>query len=296
DYGYTYRNLHFFGEAAMNNNQYLAFINGLMISTSGNVDMSFLYRNISKGYQTMYGSAFTENSMPTNEKGFFAGISIKANAAWKIDAYTDIFRFPWLKSRVDAPSNGSEYFVQVTYRPNKQLDMYSRYKVESKYINFNPRNFPMKPIVNIPKQSWRFQLSYKVTPEISLKTRTEMSWYDKRGEAASEGFLLYMDFFYKPNMKPLSGSIRLQYFDTDDYNSRLYAYENDLLYNYAIPVFYEKGYRYYLNLNYDVNKKLAFWFKIAQTLYSERESVGSGLDEIKGNHRTDLKMQMMYNF
>ncbi len=296
DYGYTYKNMHWFGEAAISDTKYKAFVNGLLISTSRNVDMSIFYRNISKGYQTLYGSAFTESTLPNNEKGLFVGMSVKPSQAWKIDAYADVFRFPWLKSRVDAPSDGSDYFLQVGYRPNKQLDMYARYKREEKAINYNVEDEMLNPVIPMPKKSFRYQLTYKVSPEFTFRTRTELAWYDKRGAAASEGFLLYADILYKPNMKPLSGNIRLQYFETEDYNSRFYAYENDLLYNYAIPVFYGKGYRYYINLNYDVNKKLAFWLKFAQTIYPERTSTGSGLDEINGNKKSEIKLQLMYRY
>ena len=97
-------------------------------------------------------------------------------------------------------------------------------------------------------------------------------------------------------LKPFSANIRLQYFQTDDYNSRLYAYENDVLYSYSIPVFYEKGYRYYLNVNYDITRKLSIWARIAQTINPDRETVGSGLDEINGNRKTEVKLQVIYRF
>jgi hypothetical protein len=95
-------------------------------------------------------------------------------------------------------------------------------------------------------------------------------------------------------LKPVSANLRLQYFETDDYNSRLYAYENDVLYSFSIPVFYEKGYRYYLNINYDLSRKLSAWFRISQTIYPNRSSIGSGLDEINGNRKTEIKLQMIY--
>jgi hypothetical protein len=296
DYAYTYRNLHFFGEAAMTDKSYPAFINGLLVSVASNVDMSVLYRNISKGYQSLYTSAFTESTYPTNEKGLFTGISIKPNTVWRIDAYADIYRFPWLKFRVNAPTSGKDYMVQVDYKPNKQFEIYTRFKAEAKSINFNPDNLPMSPVVEQPRKNWRTHLSYKINRSFTIRNRVEVVWFDKKGAASSEGFLFYTDLFYKPVMKPFSGNIRLMYFETDDYNSRLYAYENDLLYNYSIPVLYEKGYRYYLNINYDFSKKLQVWAKWAQFIYPERKEIGSGLDLIKGNQKTELKLQLMYKF
>jgi hypothetical protein len=288
--------MHFFGEAAMNDKKYVAFVNGLLLSVANNVDMSFFYRNISKGYQSLYTSAFTESTYPTNEKGLFAGISIRPASAWRVDAYADMYRFPWLRYRVDAPTHGSDYLVQVTFKPNKVLEIYSRYKAESKSINFNPADLTMNPVIPQPRQNWRTQVSFKVSNSVTVRSRAELVWFDKKGEAAEQGYLMYADFIFKPMMKPFSGNIRLQYFETEGYNSRLYAYENDVLYSFSIPVFYDKGYRYYINFNYDVNKKISLWARLAQTVYPEKSIIGSGLDEINASHKTEAKLQVLYRF
>ena len=296
DYSYTYKNLHFFGEAALTGKNYPALVNGLLLSVANNVDMSFLYRNISKGYQSLYTNAFTENTFPTNEKGFFTGISIKPHMNWRIDAYMDIYRFPWLKFRVNSPTQGKDYMVQLNYKPNRVFEIYTRYKMELKYINYNPDVLTISPVVAQPKKNWRTHLSYKLNTVITFRTRAEVIWFDKRGRAQEQGFLLYTDLLYKPLMKAFSGNIRLQYFETEGYNSRLYAYENDVLYSFSIPVFYDKGYRVYVNVNYDINKKMAIWARLARSVYPDQNKVGSGLDEISANHRTEVKFQMLYKF
>ncbi len=294
DYSYTYRNAHFYGEAAITNKNYTAFVNGLLISVANNVDMNFVYRNISPGYQALYSNAFTESSTPSNERGFFAGITLRPTDAWRVDAYSDFYSFPWLKFRINAPTKGSDYFVQVTYKPNKVFEIYTRFKSESKSINYNPNNNVLSPTLPQPKQDWRIQFSYKINPTYTFRSRVELLWYDKNGLAKENGFLLYTDLLYKPAISKLSANVRLQYFETDGYNSRLYAYENDVLFAYSIPVFYEKGYRYYINVNYDINKKLSLWGRIAQYFYPNKTNFGSGLDEIQTNHRTEVKLQAIY--
>ena len=296
DYSYTFKNLHLFGEAAFTSNFDKAFVSGLLISASSRVDLSLLYRNISKSYQSLYTNAFTESSTPNNEKGFFSGITIRPTNAWRVDAYADFFRFPWLRFRVNAPATGSDYFLQINYKPNKIFEIYTRFRSESKSINYNPNELTISPVVPQPRQNWRTQFSYKINPELNFRSRVEAVWFNKKGESAETGFLLYADVTYKPSMKPFSANIRLQYFETEGYNSRLYAFENDVLYSFSIPVFYDKGYRYYINVNYDVNKKLTLWARVAQYLYPERTTVGSGLDEIEGNHRTEVKLQALYKF
>lgn len=296
DYSYTHKNFHFFGEAAITDKKYTGFINGLLISTSSNVDMSFIYRNISKGYQSLYTNAFTENTYPTNEKGLFSGITIRPTIAWKVDGYVDMYKFPWLRFRVNAPTTGADYVGQLTYKPNKLFEIYTRFKSEKKAINYNPEELVLSPVIPQPRQNWRTQFSYKVSPTFTLRSRTEAVWFDKKGAAAENGFLMYVDVLYNPALKPLSAGVRLQYFETDGYNSRLYAYENDVLYSFSIPVFYGKGYRCYLNINYDVTKKLTFWGRIAQSFYPNASKVGSSLDEINKSHKTEVKMQALYQF
>lgn len=296
DYSYTYKNLHFFGEAAADKNFDKAFLNGILISVDPRIDISVVQRVISKNYQAVNGNAFTENTYPTNENGIYAGITIRPAAAWRLDAYGDIYRFPWLKYQVDAPSYGRDFLAQLTYVPNKQVEIYTRFKNESKQLNQADNLTPTNYLVQLPKQNWRLQTSYKINPIISIRNRVEMTWYNKKDENSETGFLTFIDFIYKPMMKPFSGVLRLQYFETDGYNSRLYAYENDVLYSYSIPVFFDKGYRYYLTLNYDLSKKTSLWLRLAQTIYRDKNIIGSGLDEIAGNRKTEIKLQARYLF
>lgn len=296
DYSYTYKNLHFFGEAAITNHLAKAFVNGLIVAVDSKVDMSFLYRNISPIYQSFYSNAFTENSLPNNERGMFAGITIRPHMFWRIDTYADFYKFPWLKYLVDAPSTGTDYLVQASYNPNKRLDIYLRYRTESKAKNYNRGVLTLTPTLPKAKQNIRTSFSYKLNRSLTLRNRVEMVWYDKKGAGSQAGFLSYADMLIKPMMKKYAGSIRLQYFETEGYDSRIYAYENDVLYSFSIPVFYDKGYRYYLNLNYDVSKRLTVWLRWAQTIYKGKNVIGTGLDEIEGNRRSEIKMQVLYQF
>lgn len=293
DYSYTFKNVHFFGEAAADKKSNTAFINGMMVSVDPRVDLSLLQRTINKEYQSINGYAFTENTYPVNETGWYAGISIRPVMSLRLDAYADFYKFPWLKYLVDAPSSGNDFLVQATYSPNKQVEFYIRYRNETKQGNQSDNNTVTNYLVKLPKQNLRTQLQLKVRPDFSLRNRVELVWYDRDGMNKSNGFLTYIDFIYKPVMKPFSCNLRLQYFETDDYNSRLYAYENDVLYSFSIPVFYEKGYRYYLNMNYDISSKISFWLRWAQTIYPNRNTIGTGLDEIRGKKKSELKAQAL---
>jgi len=294
DYSYTFRNLHFFGEAAADKNLNKAFLNGLLVSVDPKVDISILQRTISQGYQAVYGNAFTENTYPENETGLYAGISIRPLAGWRLDMYADFYQFPWLKYLVDAPSSGKDFLAQLTYTPNKEIEIYTRFRSETKQSNQPDNTTPTNYLVAIPKQNWRTQIIYKLNRTVTLRNRIELLWYNKNSNNAENGFLNFFDLLCKPFLKPFSANMRLQYFETGGYDSRIYAYENDVLYGYSIPAFYDKGWRYYVNFNYDIRKNFSVWLRWAQTIYQDKKIIGSGLDEIPGNKKSEIKLQVIW--
>ena len=296
DYSYTYRNIHFFGEVAVDRNLHKAILNGILISVDPRVDISFLHRKIGPQYQSINGNALTENTYPTNENGLFSGITVRPASGWRFDAYVDIYKFPWLKYLVDAPSRGKDFLAQLTYTPNRQLEIYTRFRSETKQGNQPGNTDPSSFLVTLPRQNWRTQLSYKINPSFTIRSRTEILWYDKKDVNEELGFLSFADVIYKPLLKKYSANARLQYFETDGYNSRIYAYENDVLFYYSIPAFFHKGFRYYFNFNYDLNAKISFWLKWSQTLYKNVESIGSGLDEIRGSTKSEIRVLARVHF
>lgn len=295
DYGYTFRNIHVFGEVASDQKYSIAQVHGLIASLNSRVDFSMLYRNIAKDYNSLYANAFTESTTPVNERGLYTGLSVRPWGMLRLDMYADVYSFPWLRYRVDRPSKGSDYLLQLTWKPNKQVEVYTRFKTETKAINYSSAGLAYYETEDVPRQNWRTQVSYKISQSVTLRTRAEAVWYDRNGKTKENGFLIYGDFFYRSMMKPLSLNMRLQYFETDGYNSRLYAYENDVLYSYSIPPFSGKGFRNYLNINYDINKHITTWFRIARTTYADATTVGSGYDEIEGNHKTDYRVQVLFS-
>jgi hypothetical protein len=296
EYAYTHKNVHLFGEVAMNPGGGTAMVHGLIANVDRNVDVSMLYRKIDKDYHTLYGNAFTESTTPINETGMFLGVTSRPWRNIRVDAYFDVFKFPWLRFRVDRPSVGHEYLLQFTWKPNKQVEVYARYRSETRSLNYSEVTGNFRNTADIPRQNWRTQISYRVSQSVTLRARAEAMWYDKFGKEKEQGFMVFSDFFYRPWMKPYQFNARLQYFETDGYNSRIFAFENDVLYSFSIPPLFGKGFRWYTNLNYDITRKITVWFRLARSVFPEQTSVGSGLDMIPTNHRTDFRAQVRFLF
>jgi hypothetical protein len=54
---------------------------------------------------------------------------------WQLSGYADFCRFYFLKYRVSAPAKGWDYLSQAGFLPNKETEIYLRYRTENKPIN-----------------------------------------------------------------------------------------------------------------------------------------------------------------
>lgn len=303
DYSFTHRNLHIYGEAAVDQQKRKAILNGLLMSLDPRADVTLVYRRLDKDYQSIQGNAFTENYMPGNEEGLYAGLNLRPSPSWQLDAYADCFRFPWLKYRVNAPGNGAEYLLQVLYKPNKGVELSTRYRQEYKPANSTEEDIPVKPVVKATRQNWRTQVVFQATADILLRSRVELVWYHTGLAAdAEKGFAAFTEVFYAPK-KAFSANMRLQFFETTGYNARIYAYEQDVQYYFSIPTFSGKGLRYYINCKQNLSSMLfgkrarkmdcLLWFRLAQFLFPDKTLVGSGFDEMQTRQKTEFRLQLM---
>ncbi|RLD63287.1 MAG: hypothetical protein DRJ01_04105 [Bacteroidetes bacterium] len=299
DYQFGIRNIYFFGELARSFNGAMAYINGAVASIAPQMSVSIVHRDYARDYQALYSNAFAENTKNVNEKGIYIGTEIHPIKHWKISAYYDTYKFPWIKSGASALSNGVDYLAQVDFRLSRKVQMYWRIKNETKSLNVDEEELTnpsdAKYLVDVSNLHLRYNISYKVLDELQLKNRIELVRFTK-GDADSEnGYLIYQDIIYHPKALPLNVSFRYGIFDTDSYNARIYAYETDVLYAYSIPAYSTKGVRTYLTLKYSLNK-IDFWLRYAQTYYSNKSVIGSGLNEITGKTKTELTFQLRYKF
>lgn len=294
DYNYIIRNFNFFGEYARSQSGGHALLSGLMMSLEQKLSLSAVYRDISPEYQSMYSAAFSENSRTYNEKGLYLGMQARFSRKWSISAYADHFSFPWMKFRTYSPSRGYDYLVQIDHKPSRGIDMYLRYKIKNKPLNSRD-DVIIRYLDDVIKQNLRFHISYPVTSTISLKNRVEVVDF-QYGDERQFGYLIYSDVIYRSMESPWAVTFRYALFDTDGYDSRIYAYENDVLYAFSFPFYSDKGSRAYLLLRYRLTRYIDIWVRYAQTFYTNRNTIGSGLDEIQGNTRSELKAQIRLRF
>lgn len=97
-------------------------------------------------------------------------------------------------------------------------------------------------------------------------------------------------------------NFRIMLFATDGFDSRIYSYEQDVLFNASVPALDGKGIRYYVNAHRTMkfgNRKSGpradLYVRWAQTVYADKQTIGSGIDEINGNKKSEIKVQLIFS-
>ncbi len=292
DYSIAMKNFLFFGEIGTNHFEKFGQTHGLLMSLYRFADFSILYRNLRPGFNTFHGDIFSESG--NNESGLYSGLSLRINNQISLSTYVDLFRFPWPRFRINRPSLGQEFLSRLTYYKKRKYEVYVQFKFESKARNHTSGDGAITDVHNYSKRNIRLHGEYRFNQDFTYRGRIEFSQFDYT-DTRETGTIIYQDLLYRPLGKSFSGNVRLAYFNTDGFDSRIYMYENDLINNYSIPFLYLKGFRYYTNLRYRF-KNITLEARIARSHFQNRTSIGSGNFKIDGNTKTDCKLQIKINW
>ena len=298
NYSYVWRNLLLFGETARSTGGGLGTVNGLLASLGADVDAALLVRHYDPTFHTLYGNAFSENTRNINETGVYFGLKVRPVARWEVSAYYDQFRFPWLRYRASAPTDGHDALVRVAYSPTKTSLLYVQLRQRLKPRDLTPTDV-VRPVPLPGEQLRQSILVYYntfATNQLELRTRLQASRLrDDTGLAWRSGYALAQDLGYQLT-KALKLTARYSIFDADDFDTRQYVFEQDVLLAVSLPALYGQGTRVYGIAEVRLNRSLTLWLRYAETRYRHQNVVGTGLEAIQGDLRGEVKAQLRVKF
>jgi hypothetical protein len=271
------RNILLFGELTVNRDNRFAAIQGISFKPSDRLAFNLLFRKYTPGYKTFSGNGPGSGSNVTNEEGLLGNFEFEAAKHLFISGGFDIQHYPWLKYRCSAPSNGFKRELRARYLPTEKITFEAYYfyllsMTDSSGTSAIPRQ--IETITRKIKGSVRYLLSDFLTLATSME-------YVAADPSGSKGVLLLQDINYKSKKSPFSFWFRYCIFRTDSWESRLYAYENDLLYSFSIPALSGKGSRSYLMVKWNISHKSELRIKYAITSLLTTESLVRNSDELK---------------
>ncbi len=293
DLNLNFNKISLFAETSYSSTGGWAGVGGMNAFLSDRFVFTLFYHNYGKKYFNLFNNPVAETSSFVAEQGIYFGFRALVLKGVNITGYLDYFNFPWLKYRTDGPSAGSDYLIQVNYTASSNLNLYFRFRYQYKQENFAGDYDYTARLANVKRNEFRLFISYRVFDFLTFKNRLEYVFYNKQFAPAENGYLLYQDILYRPDGFPLDITFRYALFSTTGYNSRIYTYENDVLYAFSVPAYFDNGQRVYLMMRYKAFKQLDIWFRLARTVFFDRKTIGSGSDEIDTNHKTEVKVQLV---
>jgi hypothetical protein len=273
-----------YGEFSANETKKYAFVQGLSFRPSDRLSVNFLFRRYSGGYISFHGKGPGGGSTTGHEQEILGNFTFEAAKHLFISGGCDIHHYFWLKYRCSSPTRGMKQEVRVRFLPAGKLAIEALYNYRFSMTDNSETTGIPEQKQNITR-SLKGSLHYFLNDNLTLGTRID---YKIAVPSGSKGILLLQDINYRFRSIPVSIWARFCIFHTDDWDSRIYTYENDLLYSFNIPALSGEGSRSYIMVKWEIGDNAEFRLKYGLTSSIENNT------GIKNNEELKIQIRMQF--
>ena len=285
DYRYRWREIRLNGETAVDKDFHIATVNSMTWRTPWRLTLMAVQRYYTYQYNALYGSSFGDGGSVKNESGLYVGAKWDVGKNMVIEGYTDIAYFPWYKYLVSNSSYSWDNSLTGTLnKANWSFSLRYRIKMKQRDKTIN------KDRKLLTKYDQRLRLLAIYNKE-KWNLRTQLEGCSLSFDETTKGYILAQSASYKPT-DGLEIYGNAAYFNTDDYDSRLYSFERGVRYSFGSTSYYGKGIHAALMLKYSPLYKLTLQGKVSHTRYFDRQTIGTAERLIFSSHYTDIDIQV----
>ncbi|MBO5362437.1 MAG: hypothetical protein J6A35_05725 [Paludibacteraceae bacterium] len=234
----------------------MGVITGVRYRPISDVNLLAIYRYYSPEFDNVYANSLCSWSRMKDEHGGYLGVEYNRLKNWQLSAFGDVWK------------SGFETMVQADFIPKKDYRMHTRFRVKRKDKK--------------DTYSLRWNMVYEFG-QWKMKTQADGNLV-QTNNALTYGWSVLQDVEYRFSEVPVVLQFRAQAFDAQEWNNRVYIYENDVLYAYAIPFVYGLGGRFWLNARYKINDIFFLYLRVSETIYQNAWAI----EHDKKSTRTDV--------
>ena len=231
-------------------------ITGVRYRPISDLNLLAIYRYYSPEFDNIYANSLCSWSRMKNEHGGYFGVEYNRLRNWQLSVFGDVWK------------TGFETMAQADFVPQKDYRMHTRFRVKRKDEK--------------DTYSLRWNMVYNFG-QWKMKTQADGNMVQAKG-AWTYGWSVLQDVEYRFSEVPIVLQLRAQAFDAREWNNRIYIYENDVLYAYAIPFVYGLGGRFWLNARYKINDTFSLYLRVSETIYQRAWA----MEHDKKSTRTDV--------
>jgi len=281
-----------FGEFAASSTSGFGLLQGAIFRIDPRMKLSALIRHFSKKFVALDGKPYSKNSKLNNETGLLLTSEIILSKRVNMVLLFDMYQFHWLRYLIDKPLPQLDASLRFDIAIARNCAFLLRYTYKTR-----AKNFREETVYNqtFETQQHRLRAILSCTFLQFLQLKSEVSGVYNRNAHKKEhlfGVLAYQDAGVNISKIGLDLKLRFALFDTDTYDERLYAYENDLSYTFTINSYYYRGCKSYFIIKWK-SKRFEIQGKISRLLFFNRHQIGSGLELIDAPHKTEVKVQVL---
>ncbi|MBR1799397.1 MAG: hypothetical protein IJ761_06110 [Bacteroidales bacterium] len=277
---YNYGRMTAYGEVACSIGHSMAFVAGLTWVAGGHSTIDINCHHYAPEYYNQHAQPIYYGD-PRNENG--VNISIHTQLPLGINAALSggMYNKPLLRYGIYQPSNGIENKAELSRDIMRHWQLKLRHSYRQQL-----RNIPnATTIAYLSEHTERQQLQAEITWHNKIWrwcTRVVHSVFNAETSPNSHGWLASSEVRYE------HGSFQLTakglWFNIGGYYARIYQNESAPQYAWSIPSFNGTGGRTLIMIRHNISKRWNICLKYAITLYTDRETIGTGLSTIDANH------------
>ncbi len=258
----VFRKFRIFGELASDHTGSCAFIGGLLYSPTGKMETAILLRDYAGQYRAPFASPISRKSSIGGESSLRIAAMLLLGNYWKTTA--------------DAEYCNDKFYLTFSASSSEKAksQLFFKYSLSEK------------------RHSLRYNHTFRLSPLFRIAGRGDLNLIGDNG--LKYGYHLSAETIFKTPAGKIDASLRLAYFNATLWDSRIYVYERDMIYNFSVPVYYGEGLRCYLNLHIIPVRRCDIWFRIAATRYLDRDKISEGTGLISGPLKSEAKIQLRF--
>ncbi len=269
----------FSGEAATNPGLKPAITQSVSFVPGDRISFSFLYRFYSPEFISFHGKGMFSGSSPTNEEAMLGALKYEAARYLFISAGSEVRKHPWARYLTSFPSSSVQSEVSINYLPQR-LNIEAVYRFRSSLYNLNIIT-GVPGIKEVITHSVSIRAKYMSSGSLSVAARSDLKTCSS---GVAPGMMLGGELTWQPGVMPVRLWLRHSLFSTGGWDTRIYAFENDLLNSFSIPALSGKGSRTYVMVEWKPAKKVMMRIKYGVT----SKIINTG----KWEFSDELKLQM----
>lgn len=227
----------------------------------------------------------------SGETGLGLGLEVGLPKRWVLKVVADVCENSWLRYRVDFPGKRNSLFLGLQHTTSATSFLLG-YTYRQADENFSSRFSYLGPVIHWMKHQLDMQYTVHLSEYLRYKSKVSYILLDEGFSGKQDGIMFQQEMVYQMpegRIRVCAGGIL---FHTGGYGTRLYAYEQDILYSGGSQSLYGRGVRSYILLKWSPIPLLDLWFKAGRTWFDDAFETGSGSDAISGDRKTAISAQV----